>query len=493
MLSHFSQEQKLTQRTEINFQKQCGADNRCSSNLQLTAQYVDDKEKPYPRQGDFQVFQYSSDIRLIWLHVDVTNIASAGKLAEDAHQAELNVTIPEALRYSGSDLRVQPEETLICDLGNPLKGNDKVSLTLRFETSGINLYTHKIISQLLLSTVSEQSDLFPVPIGLLVENTIRPSFSIVNPLVQTQFSGSVMGESAMVNSSNVGSLVEFTLNVNVGGQPLGDLATLAVEFEWPAEVSNGKWLLYLTKITVTTDSETQCSPPGDIVNPLNLTLSESPKKRTRRQVVVDDENNQPVIIEPQAAITLHTPKKESFLLDCSKGTARCWTFTCPLLNMTNSAKIYVRARLWNSTMLEDYINALRVEVRGHAYLKLITDKPTIRMDTQTAEFRVQIDPLEDVEIQYELPLWIIISAAVAGIVLLGIIILIMWKCGFFQRASRREMGFWLGFFKRAAYYRIMPKHRGVKIRQADRYQLNLGFQPEEPHKKHWITSWTEMQ
>lgn len=440
----FSQEQKLTQRAEINFQKECGTDNTCSSNLQLAAQYVDDKERPYPRQGSFQVFQYSSDTRLIWLQVEVTNLPAPGKLAEDAHQAELNVTVPEALRYSGvrsegNSIECELKEVLLCDLGNPLKGNDKVTLMLIFETSGIDLYTREVISQLQLSTVSEQNDLFPVPVGLLIENTIRPSFSVEPPLVQTHFGGVVMGESAMVNSSDVGSLVELTFKVNVGGQPLGDLAALVVEFEWPFEVANGKWLLYLTRITVATNSETECRPPGDVVNPLNLTLSESSKKRVRRQVVVDDENNQPMIIEPQAAITLHTPKKESYRLDCSEGTARCQTFTCPLLNMTNSAKVHVRARVWNSTMLEDYQNALRVDVRGQASLKLVTDKPTIKMDTQRAEFHVRIDPVEDVEIQTELPLWIIISAAVAGIVLLGIIILILWKCGFFQRASRREM------------------------------------------------------
>lgn len=440
----FSQEQKLTQRTEVNFLKECGLDNTCSSNLQLTAEYVDHKEQSYPRQGSFQVFQYSSDIKLIWLVVEVTNFPAPNKVAEDAHQAELNVTVPPALRYSGvrsedPHIVCSLEEFLICDLGNPLKGNDKVALSLIFETSGIDLYAREVITQLQLSTVSEQSDLFPVPVGLLIENTIRPSFSVVTPQVQTQFGGTVKGESAMVNTSDVGSLVEFTFNVNVGGQLLGDLATLAVEFEWPFEVTNGKWLLYLTKITVTTNSETECSPPGEVVNPLNLTLSETSKKRVRRQVVVNDENNQPMIIEPKAAITLLTPKKESYRLDCSEGSARCQTFTCPLLNMTNSAKIYVRSRVWNSTMLEDYQNALRVLVRGHASLKLITDKPSIKMETQRAEFLVQIDPVEDVEPQYELPLWIIISAAVAGIVLLGIIILILWKCGFFQRASRREM------------------------------------------------------
>lgn len=35
---------------QINFQKECGADNKCSSNLQLTAQFADEKqETPYPR------------------------------------------------------------------------------------------------------------------------------------------------------------------------------------------------------------------------------------------------------------------------------------------------------------------------------------------------------------------------------------------------------------------------------------------------------------
>lgn len=43
------------------------------------------------------------------------------------------------------------------------------------------------------------------------------------------------------------------------------------------------------------------------------------------------------------------------------------------------------------------------------------------------QFTVEIEPEEEVKIPEKLPLWIIISAAVAGIVLLGIIILIMWK------------------------------------------------------------------
>lgn len=38
--------------------------------------------------------------------------------------------------------------------------------------------------------------------------------------------------------------------------------------------------------------------------------------------------------------------------NCTEGSALCQTFTCPLLGMNTSAKIIVRARLWNGTMLE---------------------------------------------------------------------------------------------------------------------------------------------
>ncbi|XP_028989113.1 integrin alpha-3b isoform X2 [Betta splendens] len=431
--------QKLTQRTEINFQNECGSDNKCSSNLQLTAQFANDREgKPYPREGQTQVLQFSSYVKIIRLMVEVTNFPSDGKLAEDAHQATLNITIPDALKYSGvrfEDHLVECtfETTVICDLGNPLKGNDKVSFAIKFETSGIDLYTQKIECQLLMSTLSEQSDLRPVSVALLIENTIVPNFSTATGIVFTQFSGTVMGESAMNQTSDVGSLVEFTFRVDMKKQPLGDLGSLAVEFEWPYEVTNGKWLLYLTKIAVKGDSEMECNP-GGVVN--NLTLSESRAARRKRQTG-DESNDGPHVVQT-AAIKL-SPQRKDYLLKCSKGTARCVTFTCPLINMTESATVHVRSRLWNSTMLEDYPNALRVLVMGQATLKLLEHKPSIKMESQTITFSVDIEPVMGDETPYELPLWIIISAVVAGVVLLGIIILILWKCGFFQRASRREM------------------------------------------------------
>lgn len=62
------------------------------------------------RQGKFQVLQYNSNVKIVRLFVEVTNVPSPGKLAEDAHQARLNITIPDALRYSAVRSPVRPLE-----------------------------------------------------------------------------------------------------------------------------------------------------------------------------------------------------------------------------------------------------------------------------------------------------------------------------------------------------------------------------------------------
>lgn len=60
-------------------------------------------------QGKFQVLQFDSNMNL-WLRVEVTNFPSNGKVAEDAHQATLNITIPDALTYSAVRSEVRPPE-----------------------------------------------------------------------------------------------------------------------------------------------------------------------------------------------------------------------------------------------------------------------------------------------------------------------------------------------------------------------------------------------
>ncbi|KTF94054.1 hypothetical protein cypCar_00024263 [Cyprinus carpio] len=216
------------------------------------------------------------------------------------------------------------------------------------------------------------------------------------------------------------------------GEPLGNRGYLEVVFQWPSSVANKKWLLYLSEIQMTGTSKPFCVPENNIINPLNLNVSERKTRRRKRDEASSESEQTPS--KPRAV-----QRKPPANLDCDTGSALCQTFTCPLLGMDKSANLTVRARLWNSTMLEDY-NAARVLVYGRATLSLKTDRPSIKMSNNTREFTVTIDPAEAADLmKYEAPLWIIIVSALAGVILLGLIVILLWKCGFFKRANTREL------------------------------------------------------
>lgn len=66
---------------------------------------------PVFRRDGMQIFQYNRNMRIIiGLKVDVTNLKSPGKVAEDAHQTMLSVTIPNTLKYAGVRPPVCPPE-----------------------------------------------------------------------------------------------------------------------------------------------------------------------------------------------------------------------------------------------------------------------------------------------------------------------------------------------------------------------------------------------
>ncbi|XP_038565411.1 integrin alpha-3-like isoform X2 [Micropterus salmoides] len=437
-------------RTQIHIQKACGSDNRCHSNLQMTAQFTDENQNPFPMKKDSQFFYYKGGVNRLFLEVNVSNTPSPGRQAEDAHNAVLNVSIPPSLIYSGvrtkGDIQAKVECSVVnavlqCQLGNPFKSNQKVQVLIIFQPDEISLDTREIQSQLQLSTLSEQSDLSPVSVSMLVEYSLHTSLHLISPPGPVAFSGHVIGESAMVKTADVGSLLLFTLQVHISGKPLGRLGNLEVEFDWPREVSNGKWLLYLTEIQVNGTSEPHCAPPRDIINPLKLRLSKEEGKEKKKRSLEEEQVKEKKEEQTEKALPVHHlqgQKKKSYTLGCGNG-AKCVTFVCPLVNMNNSATLTVRARLWNSTMIEDYSDARNVLVRGRVTLKLQTNKPTIHMESHGTEIEVHVYPDLGQQEESSAPLWIIVVSVLAGVSLLALICLLLWKCGFFRRASTREL------------------------------------------------------
>ncbi|KAG8140133.1 hypothetical protein E2320_002864 [Naja naja] len=467
-----NEDQPRENNTEIQFQKECGTDSQCNSNLQIQALFLNEKNQKLPRRDGVQVLQYSSEVKKLNLSIKVTNKPTSPVNGEDAHEALLNITfspslLPSSVRPSGA---CTVKETVICELGNPFKRNQQAELIITFEISGITLSTQNITVQIQPSTISYQEDLQLVTAALLVDYTVDASLSIINRWLQSYFSGKVMGESAMKHEEDVGSPIELDFQVTTKSESLASLGTITLGFEWPYEASNGKWLLYPTEILIKGKEDWNCEPSEEVINPLKLTQIDhsTPPARRKRELQASSKAEIP--------ITLASSKRSETALSCSKGTSRCIWFECPLWNIGAVTNVRVRARVWNSTFIEDYNDFDRVKVDGQVTLFLRTNSSTINMKNQTVLFTVDIDSELSEEQQAEIELWVVLVAVAAGLLLLGCIILLLWKCS---------------FFKPTRYYRIMPKYHAIRIRQEERYQPAGGFLPPK-HKKRWVTNWQEM-
>ncbi|XP_069884425.1 integrin alpha-3 isoform X1 [Dipodomys merriami] len=430
-----NQAQALENHTEVQFQKECGPDNKCDSNLQMRAAFVSEQLQRLSR------LQYSRDVRKLLLSINVTNTPSPERAGEDAHEALLTLEVPPALllssvRPSGT---CQANETILCELGNPFKRNQRMELLIAFEVIGVTLNTRDLQVQLQLSTSSHQDNLRPMNLTLLVDYTLQASLSMVNHRLQSFFGGSVMGESGMKTVEDVGSPLKYEFQVSPVGEGLAALGTLVLALEWPYEVANGKWLLYPTEITIHGNGSWPCLPPGDLVNPLNLTLSD-PKDRPpspqRRRRQLDPGGGQG---PPPITLAAAKKAKSETVLTCATGRARCVWLECLIPDSPTITNVTVKARVWNSTFIEDYRDFDRVRVDGWATLFLRTHVPTINMENKTTWFSVDIDSDLVEELPAEIELWLVLVSVGAGLLLLGLIILLLWKCGFFKRARTRAL------------------------------------------------------
>lgn len=72
-------------------------------------------------------------------------------------------------------------------------------------------------------------------------------------------------------------MINFFCQIINLGKRLTDFATATLEVDWPKETEQGKWLLYLMKISSTGVNQMKCTPSEEI-NPLKKV---SQKKKTK--------------------------------------------------------------------------------------------------------------------------------------------------------------------------------------------------------------------
>ncbi|XP_059968750.1 integrin alpha-7 isoform X1 [Mesoplodon densirostris] len=470
--------QPSTQRTEIHFLKQgCGEDKVCQSNLQLVharfcARVSDTEFQPLPMDADGTTALFAlSGQPVIGLELKVTNLPSDPAQpqadGDDAHEAQLLVTLPASLHYSGVRALDPAEKPLClsnenashveCELGNPMKRDAQVTFYLILSTSGITIETTELEVELLLATISEQ-ELQPVSARARVFIELPLSITGVAIPQQLFFSGVVRGESAMQSERDVGSKVKYEVTVSNQGQSLNTLGSAFLNIMWPHEIANGKWLLYPMRVELEGGQRPGqrglCSPRPNILH-----LDVDSRDRRRRELGQPEPQEPHEQPEPSTSWwpVSSAEKKKNVTLDCTRGTASCVVFSCPLYSFDRAAVLHVWGRLWNSTFLEEYsaVKSLEVIVQANITVKSSIKNLLLRDASTVIPVTVYLDPVAVVA--DGVPWWVILLAVLAGLLVLALLVLLMWKMGFFKRARYPEA--------------TVPQYHAVKIPREDREQF----------------------
>uniref|UniRef100_A0A8C1CKI1 Integrin, alpha 6b n=1 Tax=Cyprinus carpio carpio TaxID=630221 RepID=A0A8C1CKI1_CYPCA len=459
---------------QVQFIKEgCGTDFVCNSDLRLQYKFHTREPNTYifhplPEEKGAPILSLS-DQKDIALEIKVEN------KGEDAYEAQLSSSFPKSLSYSKflsapESLQDKPFSCQAnqngsqaeCEIGNPFKKDAETTFYFILSTGGISLDTTEIEIDLVLKTTSNQTQLPRIKAKATVKIQLLLSLSGIAKPSQVYFTGEVKGESAMKLATDVGSPIDYEFRVTNLGKPLKSFGTASMVIQWPKHNSQGKWLLYLMKMTSSGLDSFSCTNQNEVNK---LGLKEPSESRTKREI-----GETPA---KEGTASLFTDKRKYIVLSCEDG-AECITFRCPLAGMDSNAVISLRAYLWNSTFLEDYAKLNYIDIIVKASLDFKSSATNIQLKNEPV--RVTVFPEHRVAQYGGMPWWVLLVAILLGLLLLGLLVFLLWKCG---------------FFKRSKYDDSVPSYSAVRIKWEERGKEPGKEEMDPPEKKQWMTSWNE--
>ncbi|MBN3297644.1 ITA5 protein, partial [Amia calva] len=400
---------------KAHIQLDCGEDNICVPDLKLAV------------RGD-KSDVFLGDDNALTLTFNARNEGEGG-----AYEAELYAFLPPEADYSGivrnneslsqltcSYVVENQTRVVVCDLGNPMKSGTNLWGGLRFTVPHLKDNRQSVQFDFQIRSKNENNSRsevmaykldVAVRADVILQGVSHPD-KILFPLANWK------STKQPVTEQDVGPEVKHVYELLNYGPSL--ISHTLLELHCPMKIQNHQ-LMY--PVEVVTQGPLNCTT-NTTINTLQLKLQQSPTEQPHAQTPHLDHHM-------QKRDTSRDPLSELSTLSC--GQVECWKLRCEvgLLERGTSAILEVRSRVWADTFIQrSYPYVLECtatyKVQKMPYEILPREKPTGSKQTHV----IWNKP----ENPYAVPLWIIILAILAGLLLLALLIYVLYKLGFFKRS-----------------------------------------------------------
>lgn len=421
ILNHY-RENAVTEQAHILVD--CGEDNLCVPDLRLSA------------RPDKQQIIIGDENHLML-------IINARNEGEGAYEAELFVMIPEEADYVGIErnnkgLRLLSCEykmenvtrMVVCDLGNPMVTGTNFSLGLRFAVPRLEKTNMSINFDLQIRSSNKDnpdSNFVSVQINVTavaqveIRGVSHPP-QIVLPIHNWEPTEEPHKE------EEVGPLVEHIYELhNIGPSTISDSI---LEVGWPFSARE-EFLLYVFHLQTLGPLQCQTNPE---INPQDIKPAASPEDTPELSAFLRNATIPHLVRKRDVPVVQPHRQSPAKILNCTN--IDCLQISCAVgrLGGGESAVLKVRSRLWAHTFLQrkndPYALASLVsfEVKKIPYKEQPAKLPAGSTAIKTSV--IWATP----NVSFSIPLWVIILAILLGLLVLAILTLALWKCGFFDRA-----------------------------------------------------------
>ncbi|XP_056397881.1 integrin alpha-2 isoform X2 [Hyla sarda] len=379
----------------IPFQKDCGDDNICHSDLSLqVVQKPDDGKHPYI---------VSDKNRRLMFQVTLMN------KKENSYNTKLKAVFSENLFFASSTSPNDGTEVLCqvgsaqgsvsCLVGFPfLKDQQKVKFDIGFD---FNLKYLQDKAYIYFQATSESYEDFSqdntVNISIPVKYNTEMHFTRSSSINFYEVFPVATAPSKINHLEEIGPEYNFTIKISMGTIPV---TSAFVTVNVPEFTNQNNPLMYITDIQTDQVKGISCNA---VTNPLHVGKKEY--------------------------AVIFTEEKFTNIQELTCDNTRCATFKCLMkdLQLREDYFVNVSTRIWNGTFAAASFQSL--ELVASATLETLNPEIFVVNNNKLSISLTIIKPGEKAEV----PIGVVVGSAIAGLLLLAALVAALWKLGFFKR------------------------------------------------------------